>query len=85
MERDQERSHDRGLTTIFGKIRVKRLGYGAEGVDSLHPLDAETQVQNLPFQKSRTQIKLLILPTAQANEALRQKSDETNAILHVTC
>ena len=45
VERDQERSHDRGLSTIFGEIRVKRLGYGAEGADSLHPLDAEL---NLP-------------------------------------
>ena len=45
VERDQQRSHDRGLSTIFGEIRVKRLGYGAEGADSLHPLDAEL---NLP-------------------------------------
>jgi hypothetical protein len=28
---------------------------------------------------------LLILPTAQAIEALEQDSDKTNAILHVTC
>ena len=45
VERDQQRFHERGLTTIFGEIRVKRLGYGAEGTDSLHPLDAEL---NLP-------------------------------------
>ncbi len=30
-------------------------------------------------------IELLILPTLQAIEALKQDSDETNAILHVTC
>lgn len=45
VERDQERFHERGLATIFGQIGVKRLGYGAEGADSLHPLDAEL---NLP-------------------------------------
>ncbi len=45
VERDQQRFHERGLTTIFGEIRIKRFGYGAEGVDSLHPLDAEL---NLP-------------------------------------
>ena len=28
VERDQERIHERGLTTIFGEIRVKRFGYG---------------------------------------------------------
>jgi hypothetical protein len=49
VERDQERSHDRALTTIFGEIRVKRLGYGTEGADSLHPLDAEL---NLPWMPS---------------------------------
>lgn len=43
--RDQERVHDRGLETIFGEVRVERAGYGAEGTDSLHPLDAEL---NLP-------------------------------------
>ena len=48
MERDQEKFHERGLTTIFGEIRVKRLGYGAEGTDSLHPLDAEL---NLPREQ----------------------------------
>ena len=45
IERDTEKSHDRGLATIFGDVRVKRVGYGAEGVESLHPLDAEL---NLP-------------------------------------
>ena len=45
IERDTARAHDRGLATIFGDVRVKRLGYGAEGMESLHPLDAEL---NLP-------------------------------------
>jgi hypothetical protein len=30
-------------------------------------------------------VELLILPTAQAIEALRMESEDTNAILHVTC
>ena len=30
-------------------------------------------------------VKLVILPTPQAIEALESASDETNAILHVTC
>jgi hypothetical protein len=33
----------------------------------------------------RRKIKLLVLPTAQAIEALQQNPEETNAILHVTC
>jgi hypothetical protein len=43
--REQERVHERGLETVFGEVKVERLGYGAEGTDSLHPLDAEL---NLP-------------------------------------
>src|SRR3989304_2910399 len=45
IERDTARVHDRELATIFGDVRVKRMGYGAEGMESLHPLDAEL---NLP-------------------------------------
>ena len=33
----------------------------------------------------RRHIKLLMLPTAQAIQALEEDPDETNAILHVTC
>jgi len=33
----------------------------------------------------RRKIKLMILPTAEAIEKLKQQPDETNAILHVTC
>lgn len=44
-ERTSKRLHERGLATVFGKVEVRRLGYGAEGADSLHPLDEEL---NLP-------------------------------------
>jgi hypothetical protein len=33
----------------------------------------------------RRKVELLILPTTDAIEALKEHSDETNAILHVTC
>ena len=33
----------------------------------------------------RRKIKLLILPTAEAIEALKESADDTNAILHLTC
>lgn len=36
-------------------------------------------------EAQRRKIKLLILPTVDAIEELKQKPDETNAILHVTC
>jgi hypothetical protein len=36
-------------------------------------------------EAKRRKIKLFILPTAKAIKELKQKPDETNAILHVTC
>ena len=36
-------------------------------------------------EAKRRKIKLLIVPTAEAIEELKQDPDETNAILHVTC
>jgi len=33
----------------------------------------------------RRKIKLLILPTAEAIQALKESPDDTNAILHLTC
>ena len=45
VQRSEQRLHERGLSTVFGEVRVKRLGYGAPGVASLHPLDAQL---NLP-------------------------------------
>lgn len=47
-ERDTARVHHRELSTVFGDVEVRRLGYGAEGVDSLHPLDADL---NLPDEQ----------------------------------
>ncbi len=44
-ERTSKRLHERGLATVFGKVEVRRLGYGGEGAASLHPLDGEL---NLP-------------------------------------
>lgn len=44
-QRKVKRLHERSLATVFGKVEVRRLGYGAAGADSLHPLDGEL---NLP-------------------------------------
>lgn len=45
--RKVERLHERGLLTVFGEVRIRRLGYGTTGVVSFHPLDAEL---NLPVE-----------------------------------
>lgn len=48
IDREQARVHERELSTIFGAVQVRRLGYGADGVESLHPLDAAL---NLPAEQ----------------------------------
>jgi hypothetical protein len=40
--------HTRELETLFGTVTVTRVGYGAEGEGSLHPLDGQL---NLPVEK----------------------------------
>ena len=42
-------------------------------------------MQEVKREAKRRKIKLLILPTKQAIKELKQKPDETNAVLHVTC
>lgn len=48
IDRDQTRMHERGLSTIFGHVQVRRLGYGGDATESLHPLDAAL---NLPVEQ----------------------------------
>ncbi len=36
-----KRVHARPLVTLFGEVKVTRMGYGAPGCEAVHPLDAE--------------------------------------------
>lgn len=45
--RAQLRERTRQLMTVFGEVEVKRLSYGAPGVESLSPMDASL---NLPLE-----------------------------------
>ena len=42
-------------------------------------------MDEVKHEANHRKIELLILPTTQAIEALKQNSDDTNAVLHVTC
>ena len=42
-------------------------------------------MEEVKAEAKRRKIELLILPTAEAIEVLKQKAEGTNAILHVTC
>lgn len=54
VERTQHRLHERKLTTVFGTVEVERMGYGARGHESLHPLDAAL---NLPDERYSLEIR----------------------------
>ncbi len=69
LERTQERVHERGLKTVFGEVEVHRVGYGAEGSKSLHPLDAEL---NLPPESYSHELR-----RRAAEEAAKVSFDES--------
>jgi hypothetical protein len=59
--------------------KCRRLVIGTGRYGSLPVMDEVKQ------EARRRKVDLLILPTDEALEAVAQKSDRTNAILHVTC
>jgi len=66
--RGQARLHTRGLETVFGEVQVERVGYAAEGVASLHPLDAEL---NLPPELYSLEVRRRV-----ADEAAKSSFEE---------
>lgn len=59
------------------KARRIVIGTGAQG--------SLPVTQEVTEEAERRGIKLVIVPTAQAIEALRAGLEDTNAVLHVTC
>ena len=58
------------------KCRQLVIGTGAGGLPVMEEVKREAK---------RRKIKLVIIPTAKAIEALKKESGQTNAVLHVTC
>jgi hypothetical protein len=73
VERTEQRFHKRGLETVFGTVEVHRIGYAAEGRESLHPLDAAL---NLPAELYSLEVRRQV-----AKEAARNSFDEVVQIL----
>ena len=71
--RAQPRLHARGLETVFGEVQVERVGYGAAGVASLHPLDADL---NLPPELYSLEVRRRV-----ADEAAKSSFDEVVRLL----
>lgn len=59
--RDATHWHARGLETVFGEVQVARVGYGAAGVASLHPLDAAL---NLPPEHYSLEVRRRVAEAA---------------------
>ncbi len=76
IERNQPRLHQRGLETIFGEVTIERAGYGAEGAESLHPLDAEL---NLPKELYSHEVRRRV-----AAAAAKESFEEVVATLSET-
>lgn len=57
--------------------RLLVIGSGAAG--------ALPVTDDVAQEADRRGVKLVVLPTSQAIEKLREAGDDTNAILHVTC
>jgi len=68
-ERRERREQERSLETIFGTVKVDRTGYGLEGAESLHPLDAQL---NLPPELYSHEVR-----RRAAEEAAKNSFDET--------
>ena len=74
--RQPSRRQKRGLETVFGEVRVERLGYGGEGLQSLHPLDANL---NLPPElyshqvRRPEEVKRVLAPQPQRAEGNRPR------------
>jgi exonuclease VII small subunit len=69
VKRSRLQYHERQIETIFGTITTNRAGYGQEGCESLHPLDAEL---NLPKERYSLELRRRV-----AEEAARISFDET--------
>ena len=69
----QRRLHNRALESLFGTVQVERLGYGASGQESVHPLDAAL---NLPEERYSHAVRKTV-----AVEAARNSFEEVVAAM----
>ena len=69
VDRTRVRLQERKLETVFGTVSIERAGYGNQGAESLHPLDAEL---NLPHERYSLELRRRV-----AEEAAKSSFDET--------
>jgi len=81
-ERTRTASHDRQIETVFGRVELNREGYGQEGGDSLHPLDAEL---NIPPELYSLELRRRVAEEAAKNsfdDVVETISKTTGAKVH---
>ena len=78
-ERRHGRARSRALATVFGEVRVRRLGYSGAGLDSVFPLDAALNLP--PDQYSLWLRRKVALEVAQGSfdEAVKAIEEGTGA------
>ena len=76
VERLRIRPQERKVETVFGTVEESRAGYGHEGVNSLHPLDAEL---NIPPERYSLEMRRRV-----AEEAAKNSFDETMEMIEKT-
>jgi hypothetical protein len=57
VERLRIKPHERKIETVFGTVDESRAGYAQEGIESLHPLDAEL---NVPPERYSLEMRRLV-------------------------
>lgn len=89
MRQDQEtpqrmshrREHTRGMETLFGGVKVARLGYGARGTESIHPIDAALQLpeRSYSYELQRRMAKASV--QGPFEEAVERLEESTGVVL----
>ena len=69
IDRPNVRPQERKIETVFGTVSTNRVGYGNEGVASLHPLDAQL---NIPPERYSLELRHRV-----AENAAKNSFDET--------
>ena len=70
-----KRTHTRRLLSIFGEVKISRVGYGAPGAVSIHPLDAELRLPGRSYSHEvcRRLVRLAVLgPFGEAVDLLAE-------------
>ena len=72
-----KRLHSRRLLTLFGEVRVTRMGYGAPGHQALHPLDAELMLPGRIYSYECQRRLLKAVVCSPFDEAIGMLADTT--------